>query len=244
MALDFTDLLGSMIQSCLSSSTGSRVSNAGGGIQDLLGSLMGGGQSVLSRAGQAMGGGDNLAATGIGALLGALTGKSSSTTLNSVGGGLMGLLGMMAYKALTSPSAKDLASSATDAMKKYTQQTPQQKSNDAEIILTAMIDAAKSDGQVDSDEVSRIMGNLKNTGVGQEGINFIISKLQAPMETNKILAAVKGRPDLAVQVYSASLMAIEVDTQAEKNYLDKLAKSMGLSAEVVRNIEQMSGVRA
>ena len=244
MALDFTDLLGSMIQSGLSSSTGSRVSNAGGGIQDLLGSLMGGGQSVLSRAGQAMGGGDNLAATGIGALLGALTGKSSSTTLNSVGGGLMGLLGMMAYKALTSPSAKDLASSATDAVKKYTQQTPQQKSNDAEIILTAMIDAAKSDGQVDSDEVSRIMGNLKNTGVGQEGINFIISKLQAPMETNKILAAVKGRPDLAVQVYSASLMAIEVDTQAEKNYLDKLAKSMGLSAEVVRNIEQMSGVRA
>mgnify|MGYP002623947445 CR=1 FL=1 len=244
MALDFTDLLGSMIQSGMSSSTGSRVSSAGGGIQDLLGNLMGGGQSVLSRAGQAVGGGDNLAATGIGALLGALTGRSSSTTLNSVGGGLMGLLGMMAYKALTSSSAKDLASSATDAVKKYTQQTPQQQSNDAEIILTAMIDAAKSDGQVDSDELSKIMGNLKNTGVGQEGLNFIISKLQAPMETSKILAAVKGRPDLAVQVYSASLMAIEVDTQAERNYLDKLAKSMGLSSEVVRNIEQMSGVSA
>lgn len=235
MAINFMDLLGSVVQGGLTPSAGSRMSNAGNGLQDLLGSLMGGGQSIFSRAGQAMGGSGNLAATGLGALLGALTGNSSSTTINSVGGGLMGLLGMMAYKALSNSGSSNSIS--------YKQPSHQQQESDAEIILTAMIDAAKSDGQVDSQELSRIMSNLKSNGVGQENVNFIISKLQAPMETNKILNAVRNRPDLAAQVYSASLMAIEVDTRAERNYLDNLAHSMGLSQDVVNNIEQLTGIQ-
>ena len=49
--------------------------------------------------------------------------------------------------------------------------------------------------------------------------------------------------ELAAQVYSASLMAIEVDTAAERAYLDRLAKAMGLSPAVVRNIEQIVGMQ-
>ena len=60
------------------------------------------------------------------------------------------------------------------------------------------------------------------------------------METAKIVAAVKGRPDLAAQVYSASLMAINVDTDAERKYLAKLGKAMGLSDAVMQNIEQLT----
>ena len=37
-------------------------------------------------------------------------------------------------------------------------------------------------------------------------------------------------------------MAIEVDTPAEREYLDRLAASMGLTPEVVRNIEQLVGM--
>ena len=243
MALDFMDLLGTMIQGTTASSpaASSRMSNAGSSIQDLLGSLMGAGQSVKTRVG-----GDNLAAGGIGALLGALMGGSNSTTANTLGGGMMGLLGMMAYKALknsmagTPSSAASQQSSQQSYVQEYRQPTPQQQNSDAEIILTAMIDAAKADGQVDPDELSRIMNTMKSSGIGQEGMNYVISKLQGPMETAKSVSAVKGRPELAVQVYSASLMAIEVDTQAERQYLDKLAKVMGLSQSVIRNIEQLT----
>ena len=51
-----------------------------------------------------------------------------------------------------------------------------------------------------------------------------------------------GRPDMAAQVYSASLMAIEVDTDAERSYLDGLARSMGLSPQTAQNIEQLMGM--
>ena len=231
--MDFMSLLGSLVQGTTGSSSAasSRMSNASGGIQDLLGSLLGAGQSVKQRVG-----GDNLAAGGIGALLGALMGGSNSTTMNSLGGSMMGLLGMMAYKALTGSSS----SNSGITSQPYTPPTPAQQNTDAEIIITAMIDAAKADGQVDSDELGRIMNSLKSSGIGQEGVNYVIKKLQGPMETAKIVAAVNGRPDLAAQVYSASLMAIDVDTDAERRYLDKLAKAMGLSESVVRNIESLT----
>ena len=239
MAINFMDLLGSMAMGGMSSSSNSRMQSAGSGIQDMLSSLLGGGQSVLGSAGRAMGGTDNLAAAGIGALLGALTGsKQSSTTMNGLGGGMMGLLGMMAYKALRG-SGQETAKSAAA----YTPPTPAQAASDAEIILTAMIDAAKADGQVDADELNRITGRIQSTGIGQEGMNYIIAQLQAPMATDKIIAATRGKPELAAEVYSASLMSIDVDTSAERNYLDRLARGMGLSQQVVNNIERIVGMQ-
>ena len=238
LAINFMDLLGSVIQGTTASSpaASSRMSNAGSSLQGLLGTLMGAGQSMKQRVG-----GDNLAAGGIGALLGALMGGSNSTTMNSLGGSMMGLLGMMAYKALSGSMS---GNSGAVSQPQYTPPSATQQNSDAEIILTAMIDAAKADGQVDSDELSKIMSTMKSSGIGQEGMNYVIGKLQGPMETAKIVAAVNGRPDLAAQVYSASLMAIDVDTEAEKMYLDKLAKAMGLSPAVVRNIEQLTGMNA
>ena len=236
--MDFMSLLGSMVQGTMASSpaASARMSNAGGGIQDLLGSLMGAGQSMTQRVG-----GDNLAAGGVGALLGTLLGGSRSTTANALGGGMMGLLGMLAYKALKNSSG---SSSTQQQAVNYTQPSPQQQASDAEIILTAMIDAAKADGQVDAGEINKIMANLQSSGAGQDGVNYVISKLQGPMETAKIVAAVRGRPELAAQVYSASLMAIEVDTEAERRYLDKLAKAMGLNSNVINNIEQLTSANS
>ena len=235
--MDFMSLLGSMVQSA-SPASSSRMSNAGSSIQDLLGSLMGAGQSVKNKVG-----GDNLAAGGIGALLGALMGKSQSTTANTLGGGMMGLLGMMAYKALMnagSGKAGICSQAQASVPQEYVQATPQQQATDAEIIITAMIDAAKADGQVDADEFQRITSSLQKNGLGQEGMNYVIKKLQGPMETAKIVAAVKGRPELAAQVYSASLMAIDVDTDAERKYLTTLGKAMGLNDAVMQNIEQLT----
>ena len=232
MAINFMDLLGSMAMGGMSSSSNSRMQSAGSGIQDMLGGLLG-------SAGRAVGGNDNLAAAGIGALLGALTGGNrGSTTMNGLGGGMMGLLGMMAYKALRG-SGQETAKSAAA----YQPATPAQAASDAEIILTAMIDAAKADGQVDADELNKITSRIQSTGIGQEGMNYIIAQLQAPMATNKIIAATRGKPELAAEVYSASLMAIDVDTAAERNYLDKLAGAMGLSRAVVNNIEQIVGMQ-
>lgn len=266
MAFNVMDLLGAVMTSGASSAGSSRAQNAAGnlegmlgglgsllgggssasmsgGLQGLMGTLLGGGQSVINKAGQAVGGGDNLAAAGLGALIGALSGKSGSSSMGGIGGGLMGLLGMMAFKALTGNNNNASQAQQEQLAQSIASRSQQQVASDAEIILTAMLDAAKADGQVDAEELGRITGKIKSAGIGQDGMNYLISKLQAPMETNKILAAVKGRPELAAQVYSASLMAIDVDTQAEKRYLAGLANAMDLPQSVVNNIEQIVGMQ-
>jgi len=68
-------------------------------------------------------------------------------------------------------------------------------------------------------------------------------QLQQPMETDTLIAAAQGQPDLAAQMYAASLMAIEVDTQNEKDYLEKLAEDLGLGSQVTTRIEQMVGLQ-
>lgn len=251
MAVGMMELLGALTQGGMSPSSGARIQNAanasagaqGGGLSGILSGLMGAGQNLVNSAGQAVGGKDNLAAAGIGALLGALSGAGngrSGVPLGGIGGGVMGLLGMMAFKALKNagqapqPSAGPAASPAGAA--------PQNFESDAHLLLTAMLDAAKSDGTVDADELNRITGKMKEAGIDQEGMNYVIGQLQSPMTTDAIVAAVRGRPDLAAQVYSVSLMAIEVDAPAEREYLDRLAASMGLAPEVVRNIEQLVGM--
>ena len=251
MAVGMMELLGALTQGGMSPSSGARIQNAanasagaqGGGLSGILSGLMGAGQNLVNSAGQAVGGKDNLAAAGIGALLGALSGAGngrSGVPLGGIGGGVMGLLGMMAFKALKNagqapqPSAGAAVSLAGAA--------PQNFESDAHLLLTAMLDAAKSDGTVDADELSRITGKMKEAGIDQEGMNYVIGQLQSPMTTDAIVAAVRGRPDLAAQVYSVSLMAIEVDAPAESEYLDRLAASMGLAPEVVRNIEQLVGM--
>ena len=238
-SINFMDLLGALTQGGMAPSAGSRMQTAGSGLQDLLGGLLGGGQSMLNTAGQAMGGKDNLAAAGLGALLGSLSGKSGSSSLGGLGGGLMGLLGMMAFKALKNAGQESQAA----PLLKQAGASPQELENNAQLIIAAMIDAAKADGQVDAEELNRVTGKLKESGIGQEGMNYIIAQLQRPMSTNSIVSAVRGRPDLAAQVYSASLMAIEVDTAAERKYLDDLARAMGLQASVAKNIEQLVGMQ-
>lgn len=251
MAVGMMELLGALTQGGMSPSSGARIQNAanasadaqGGGLSGILSGLMGAGQNLVNSAGQAVGGKDNLAAAGIGALLGALSGAGngrSGVPLGGIGGGVMGLLGMMAFKALKNagqapqPSAGPAASPAGAA--------PQNFESDAHLLLTAMLDAAKADGTVDADELNRITGKMKEAGIDQEGMTYVIGQLQSPMATDAIVAGVQGRPDLAAQVYSVSLMAIEVDTPAERAYLDRLAASMGLAPEVAQNIEQLVGM--
>jgi uncharacterized membrane protein YebE (DUF533 family) len=42
-----------------------------------------------------------------------------------------------------------------------------------------------------------------------------ITEMQKPVEIQQLIAAGRGRQDVAAQIYAASLLAIEVDTPAQ-----------------------------
>jgi uncharacterized membrane protein YebE (DUF533 family) len=225
----------------------------GTGLDDMLSGLFGGGQqggggigSILSgtleQASQAVGGKDNLALGALGALAGAVLGGGTSSAKGAVGGGVLAVLGALAYNALKGTQQESqevplgLKTPATSAEK-------EQMEGQAGLILKAMINAAKADGQIDRDEVQRILGRLGEAGIDQNTRDFVLAEMNKPMDTDELVAAARGNPQLAAQLYAASLLAIEVDTPGERTYLENLAQSLGLTPQAVNNLESTLGVK-
>ena len=255
--MNFENLLGSVVQSGMSRSSSDRMrASLGGG--DMLGSLAGmlggasGGSSqggalggmlgnILNEAGRAVGGNNNLALGGLGALAGALLGGGKRSLGGALGGGVMAMLGIMAFQALKGRVGQQAKVPLGLAAPQTAAQRAELERN-SELVLRAMINAAKSDGRIDGGEIRRILGKVHETGADDEAREFLGAELDKPVETAKLVAAARGQPELAAQLYGASLLAIEVDTEAEKEYLRQLADALGLEPQVTQNLHQAVGL--
>jgi len=267
--MNIGDLLGAMMQSGMTPSANDRMRNSlggggvleslggmlggssGGGLGGALSSMLGGGGSgglggllgnVLGEAGRAVGGNQNLALGGLGALVGSLLGGGGKSFGGALGGGVMALLGAMAFQALKG-SGQSTGKVPLGLMEPQTDADRQELENRSELVLKAMINAAKADGKIDEGEAHRIVGKLQEAGADADGQRYVLEQMRRPMETEKLIAAAEGHPNLAAQLYAASLMAIEVDTPAEKAYLANLASGLGLAPTVTRRIEEMVGLQ-
>lgn len=103
-------------------------------------------------------------------------------------------------------------------------------------LVKAMIAAAKSDGHIDADERANIVGKLAEDGLDADEMAFLQSELEAPVDLDAIVAAALTE-EQKIEIYTASRMAIEPDTRAEKGYLDLLAGRLGLPDDLVDHIE-------
>jgi uncharacterized membrane protein YebE (DUF533 family) len=95
----------------------------------------------------------------------------------------------------------------------------------AKLMIRAMIQSAKADGEIDADERRAILDHLGDAS--EEEVAFVEAELAAPVDVAG-LARDTGL-HMRNQVYSAALMAVQVDTEAERTYLRGLAQALGLS---------------
>ncbi|MGB8334263.1 MAG: tellurite resistance TerB family protein, partial [Desulfobacterales bacterium] len=123
--------------------------------------------------------------------------------------------------------------------------TPEDKKRlekEAGLIFQAMINAAKADGQIDQNELNRIIGKLGEMGFDSDAKKFVMAEMQKPMDTDALVNAAADQPGLGAQLYAASLLAIEVDTPAERDYLNNLGERLGLKPAVTAALEQTIGM--
>ncbi len=213
--------------------------SAGGGVQDMLGGLLGGAQGgaggagglggLLEQLGGASGGGG-----GLQDMLGGLAGAAG-------GGGLLGSLAGAMQNRPTSNTASfgEVLNSSFD----QTPQAPIEPSADQEaaaaLMLRAMIQAAKSDGKFDDAEQEKLVGQLGGD-VDQEEASFVRSEMQKPVDVQSLI---NDTPNgLGPQVYAMSLLAIDLDSQNEAQYLHSLAQGYGLDPAQVNDIHAQLGV--
>ncbi len=199
----------------LGSLLGGAASGGAGGLGGLLAQLQGQQQGQQGSAAQAGGAGDLL-----GSLLGggpAQGGAAANT------GGIGALLG----SALGQQSPGATAPAAT------AEQTDQ-----AAVLIRAMVNAAKSDGVVDEQEQQNIVSKLGD--IGPEESAFIRAEMQAPLDVAGFVRSVpKG---MEQQVYVLSLMTVNLDSKKEADYLDNLAKGFNISEQASNQIHEQLNV--
>jgi len=262
--INFSNIVGALMQSGLSGSTTSRLQHAlsaggesaGGALSSLSGALtglLGGGgsggsgiggmlQDVLGQAGKSLGGNNNLALGGLGALAGSLLGGGGKSLKGALGGGAMAMLGAMAFKALKGVGGNAEPEVPLGLREAENEDEEAELEKGAELVLKAMINAAKADGRIDQQEVKRIVGKLEEAGESEEARDFVLAEMSKPMDLEGFLAEARNQPYLAPQIYAASLLAIEVDTPAEKEYMQKLASNLNLDQDVVADLEKTVGL--
>lgn len=208
-------------------------------VQDMLGQLTGGGAGGLADiqkniAAMAKQSGFDLSAI----LGGAPDSESKGGLLSSQPEAGPGLAGVLA--ALGGAAAVGGKGTAQMIDQFQTAQAAPQAEEAASLMLRAMIQAAKSDGEIDKAEQQKIMDTVGDDA-DAEDIAFIRAQLAAPVDVEALAAATPA--PLAAQVYSMSLMAIRLDRQGEADYLDDLARALGLNQQMVNTLHLQMGVQ-
>lgn len=115
-------------------------------------------------------------------------------------------------------------------------EAPQGENEFALTLVRAMISAARADGHIDEAERAKIAGRLKESGIDQEEEAFLLSELERPVDLDTLVAG--ARTDAQkVELYTASRLAIDPNTRAERGYLDLLAGRLNLPDMLVDHIE-------
>ena len=244
--LNMQDLVGTLMHGVLTGSSPGRIEHAlsGRGLSRPGGVF----EQVLGSATSSTGTGTGGLLSGLSALASALVGGGRSATKEALGGGAMALLGSLALEALRGlryPSTDD-GSAPMPADLPLGLRPPANMGEESEleskarVILQAMINAAKADGQIDAAEQQRILSKLEEADAAPTVQEFARAEMGRPLDLKALLREVPN-PQMAAEVYAASLLAIEVDTPAERNYLHQLAQGLGLDEGAVQRLHLTLG---
>lgn len=215
-------------------------------LDDLLGSKVPGTESTVrdtaGKAGQLAR--ENPIATGVLAavLLGTGGGRSIAGSALKLGG--LAAVAGLAYKAYqnyqngSAPNSDDQTELLPPPQETsfHPDQAPQGEDEFTLMLIRAMVAAARVDGHIDEDERGRIADRLALSGIGAEAEAFLNRELERPLDLEAIVAAAETDAQ-RVELYTASRLAIEPQTRAERGYLDMLAGRLKLPESLIDHIE-------
>lgn len=239
------DLLGAVLGGQVAGRAG------GGGLADILGGALGGqaprasGDGLGDLLGSVLGGAARGGAGGLGDVLGSVLGggrgaqTGGSAPLGGAGMTILATIAMAALKNWTRSGNGALGLTGTAAEEVAALTAPEA----GQVVLMAMVSAAKADGAVDEAEVQRIIGEIDGDGVSPAEKEFLLAELRKPLDLQALVAAVPDKA-VAAQVYGASLLAIDLDTEAEIAYLRQLSAALGLDSGAVARLHELTGAPA
>jgi len=169
-----------------------------------------------------------------GGALGLLLGKNKTTRKLATYGGLAAI-GVMAYKAYGEYQQQQGGASAEPQT--VDRLPPPQVELHSQAILKALVAAAKADGHIDARERQVIEGEFTRLNQDTELQQWLHAELEKPLDPAEVARAA-STPEIASEMYLASLMAADEQNFLERAYLDELARQLKLDEALKLKLEQ------
>ena len=217
-----------LLEAILGGGRGARPQGQGG-LSDLLGSLVRGG---VSRTPQQQ--------SGLGGLLGGLLGGggASAPAREQARGGMslggLATLGMLAYQAY-SAWQRQQGQAAPQEPQTVNRLMGAEVEEHSQAILRAMIATAKADGRIDTAERQLIEAELARLDADPQMQAWLEGEVRSPLDPAQVATAA-NTPEMAAEMYLASMLVAGQD-EAERTYLDELARHLRIEPALRRELE-------
>ncbi|MFJ4194011.1 tellurite resistance TerB family protein [Pseudomonas sp. NPDC089534] len=237
--MNTSDLLEQLLrgQASAGQQGGASAGDGLGGLGGLLGGLLGGGNSGGGAPAGGLGGLGGLLGglLGGGALGGGAQGRSGGTNYAALAS-----LGMMAFQAYQAWQRSQATAAPQQAPQTVDMLSGPQVEEHSHAVLRALIAAAKADGRIDESEkhmISTEIGRHTDDPQLQEWLDAEVAK---PLDPAEVAQSAQGDPAMAAEMYLASVMLVDDQQDAERNYLDELAAALRIDPDLQVHLEQQA----
>jgi uncharacterized membrane protein YebE (DUF533 family) len=107
------------------------------------------------------------------------------------------------------------------------------------LLLQAMIAAAYADGHIDANEQQRIYNRVENLELSVEEKASLFDELRNPKSLEQIVTKVPDA-ETGIEVYAASLLAIDESQTISQDYLNQLAMRLMIPSELRASIHSQA----
>lgn len=154
----------------------------------------------------------------------------------------IGGIGWKAYqnwlteKETTDNTAKDIAPELTTApINKLNEEDTNKRS---QVLLRAMIAAAKADGHVNSKEVTAIEEQIRKLKLSDDIAELLSDEIKKPLNVKEVAALAEDQA-MAAEIYLVSAVITDKENSMERAYLEMLAKEMKLPDALVAQLQSV-----
>ncbi|MBC3257889.1 tellurite resistance TerB family protein [Pseudomonas paralactis] len=211
---------------------------SGGGLGGLLGGLLKGAGTGNASAGGGLGG----LLGGLGGLGGLLGGAPAGGTTQTRSGGMnyaaLASLGMAAFQAYQAWQRQQ-ATAPQQAIQTVDQLDGAEAEAHSHGVLRALIAAAKADGKIDEQEQQMISAEIGRHTDDPQLQQWLDAEVAKPLDAADF-AEYAHDPALASEIYLASVMLVNDQQDAERNYLDDLAGQLQIDPQLQVHLEQQA----
>jgi tellurite resistance protein len=104
-------------------------------------------------------------------------------------------------------------------------------------LIQIMVAAAHADGTMDQGEERIVLDKMRGADLSQEEKMFLLEELHRPQSIEALTAGISD-PSVIKTMYMLAVAVVEIDTEAERSWLDQLARRLGLSRDMQAFIEE------